>query len=135
MDEVTSLLHAFGFTARDAHKIARQVEKNGLSLEDVKAWVDEANNSTSLLNPLGFVRARLQDGDKAPARVPLERRHLDRHRYLTQWNVRRSHQSLSTAMITQTGTCGHVCWKDRICADCGQCPTCCTCASTDIDKE
>lgn len=135
MSEVTQILKAFGFTARDAKKIAVQAEENGLSVEDVQAWIDEATASTSLHNPYGFVRARLQDGDKMPSLQPLERRHVHRQRYKAQFAHAYPNTPHNEPDITQTCACGQPVWKDRICPDCGLCPACCTCPSTDTHKE
>lgn len=135
MSEITEILTAFGFTAGDAKKIAVQVEENGLSLEDVQAWIDEAQASNSLHNPHGFVRARLQDGDKMPSLQPLERRHVHRQRYKTQFSHAYPDTPHNEPDLTQTCTCGKAFWKTSFCEHCGKCPDCCTCASTDTHKE
>lgn len=81
MDAITDLLQGFGFTRRDARKIAQKARENDLTLTDVQAWIDEADASTSLTNPQGFVRARIQDGDKAPPRSTVGLPHHRRYKY------------------------------------------------------
>ena len=82
MNDIAALLTDFGFTARDAVKIAHRAHENGLALEHVQAWIHEAEQSTSLHNPHGFVRARIEDGDKIVRRPEGDPHTTDRQRYL-----------------------------------------------------
>jgi hypothetical protein len=135
MMEAIALLKDFGFTARDAPKIAERAYENNLTLADIQAWIDEARTSTSLNNPLGFVRARLQEGDRLPVPMLSDPHTTNRHRYVTQWAVRHGQLSVRTTPITQTCTCGRVTWADRFCEDCGLCSTCCKCPPEEINEE
>lgn len=135
MNEVITLLKAFGFTARDAKKVAARALENNLELPDIQAWIDEARSSTSLHNPLGFVRARLQDGDKLPDRSAADCRHIHRQRYQDQFSHLPTYAATHVHAITRTCTCGHVFWIDSFCEDCDLCPLCCKCDPKDLDKE
>lgn len=130
-----ALLKAFGFTARDAKKITRQVEKNGLAIEDVQAWIDEAQASTSLNNPLGFVRARLQDGDKLPQHITVDPHIIQRHHYQGWTAHLNNHAAGANRVATQTCACGRVVWQTSICEACGLCRACCTCTPENLDEE
>ena len=88
MNQTAQVLNDFGFTARDAKRIAERAQKNGLSLADIQAWIDEAQASTSLHNPLGFVRARLQDGDRLPPAARPDCHQTNRRRYF-EWDPSR----------------------------------------------
>jgi len=105
MNPTASLLTDFGFTPRDAIKIARRARENDLTLAHVQAWIHEAQQSTSLYNPRGFVRARIEDGDKTLCRPKGPGHHS----------------------LTHTCTCGRIVYASHICLDCDRCPTCCTC--------
>lgn len=135
MDAVLTLLTAFGFTAAAAKIIAQQAYNHGLTTPDVQAWINEAQASTSLTNPLGFVRARLQAGETLPERSLDDRHILQRHRY-QQWA---SHSNRSQAgphrAATQACSCGRVVWQDTLCENCGLCSKCCTCEPLDLNKE
>jgi len=85
MNDTATLLRDFGFTIEASKKIARSAHKNNLTPADVQAWIDEARSSTSLHNPLGFVRARLQSGDKLPPRSSTDPHTTSRHHYVTQF--------------------------------------------------
>ena len=113
MNEIAALLVEFGFTLRDAGRVTRSAHQNNLTLADVQAWIDEARASTSLHNPRGFVRARIQDGDKTAHRSAAAR-----------------HQSL-----THTCACGRVVYASHICPDCGTCPKCCACEPAEPNNE
>lgn len=135
MNDTATLLLNFGFTARDAVKIARRAHENGLTLEHVQAWIREAEQSTSLHNPHGFVRARIEDGDKLPPQHKVDPHISDRHRYVTEWAVHRGQLSITTRPVTQTCTCGRVVYASHICPDCATCPTCCTCQPAEPNEE
>lgn len=135
MIEAITLLKDFGFTAREAEKIAKRAYENNLSLTDIQAWIDEARASTSLHNPLGFVRARLQDGDKLPTHILTDPHIANRHRYQTQWDRRRARAVGSYTTTTQTCKCGHIIYKTHICPECGMCPTCCECPPEETNEE
>lgn len=135
MNEMAALLIQFGFTLRDAGRITQSAQENNLALADVQAWIDEARASTSLHNPRGFVRARIQDGDKLVHRSEGDPHITDRHRYLTQWSLPLTQAKITTRALTQTCTCGRVVYVDRVCEECGLCPTCCECEPADQDKE
>lgn len=85
MDAITGILQDFGFTKRDANKIAQQAYQNDLTVDDVQAWIDEAETSTSIYNPCGFVRARIEDGDKLPPRAAADCHHRRRYKYGSQF--------------------------------------------------
>jgi len=135
MNETATLLNDFGFTASAAAKIAHRAHENGLTLEHVQAWIHEAEQSTSLYNPQGFVRARLEAGDK-PALRPQGDPHItDRKRYLGWTPV--SHRPTLPRHLqpTQICTCGRVIYAAHICPDCDTCPKCCTCYLEEPNKE
>ena len=135
MNETATLLHNFGFPTKLAKSLADIAYGNGLSLANVQAWIDEARSSTSLTNPLGFVRARLQDGDKLPEEAPVDCHVTQRHRFHIQFHRAYPKSSNHLSVTTQTCTCGQVVWKDRICENCGLCPACCQCDLEDTHKE
>ena len=135
MNDTATLLISFGFTARDAIKIARCAHEKGLTLEHVQAWIHEAEQSTSLYNPHGFVRARIEDGDKMVRRPEGDPHIANRQRYLG-WSPRRLHIRFQRSYpLTQACACGRVVYATHICPDCGTCPTCCTCDPTLQDEE
>jgi hypothetical protein len=76
------MLQAFGYDSKTAQQLSTAATRKGLNVEDVQAWIEEAQGSHSLNNPLGFVRARLQDGDKPPASCA--RPCHERQRYTSQ---------------------------------------------------
>jgi len=135
MNETATLLTNFGFTARDAVKIAHRAHENGLTLEHVQAWISEAQQSTSLYNPRGFVRARIEDGDKMVRRPEVDPHITDRQHY-KDWSPNSpSPRPKLRFPPTQTCTCGRVVYETRICPDCGTCPTCCTCELEEPTEE
>lgn len=113
MNELANTLYHFGFTKASAIAIAARARDKGLALADAQAWIQEAQTSTSLRNPLGFVRARLQDGDKLNARAPAASHHPQ----------------------TATCKCGRLVPLIHICTDCYLCPYCCTCLLPYEDEE
>lgn len=157
MNDAAALLFAFGFTTRDAARIAERALANDLNLTDIQAWIDEAQRSTSLNNPLGFVRARLQSGDKVPSRPAADCRHgsrrssySDRQRY-AEWIRKDIASSRRTSQLdrqrddeqirnpprsaVQTCRCGRVVYATRLCPECDRCPTCCECVPADQPDE
>lgn len=135
MNEAITLLKAFGFTAREAEKIAKRAYENNLSLTDIQAWIDEAKASISLFNPRGFVRARLQDGDRLPQHITVDPHIAQRHRY-QRWAAHADNRTIDTNHVaTQTCTCGRVVWQTSICKDCGLCSKCCRCNPENLDEE
>lgn len=135
MNDTATLLIAFGFTARDAIKIARRAHENDLTLEDVQDWIDEARQSTSLYNPGGFVRARLEDGDKIVRRPDGDPYIANRQRHLRWSTTSRSRTPRPHPPLTQACTCGRVVYATHICPDCAACPTCCTCPVEEPTEE
>lgn len=135
MNDTATLLHTFGFTTRDAVKIASRAHDKGLTLDHVQAWIDEAQGSTSIYNPLGFVRARLEDGDK-PVRPPAGDPHVvNRQRYVDWARHTRFRPAYRSKHTVQTCACGIVVYTTRLCPDCGTCAKCCTCDQADPNKE
>jgi len=65
-DTMTTLLKGFGFTTRVAKELTHQARSNDLTLADVNYWLNETRRSTSLYNPLGFVRSRIRAGERPP---------------------------------------------------------------------
>ena len=135
MNKSIALLTDFGFTKKDAQKIAKRAHENRLTLADIQAWINEAMSSRSLHNPMGFVRARLQDGDKLRSPQVTDPHRAHRQYYKTQFNHLHPNQADTQPDLTQICTCGRAVWKDRICKDCGLCPKCCQCSPENIDKE
>lgn len=135
MNDTATLLADFGFTARDAVKIARRAHENGLTLEHVQAWIHEAQRSTSLHNPHGFVRARIEDGDKMVRRPEGHPHITDRQRYLAWSPDPRSSRPKLRFPPRQTCACGRVVYATRICPHCRTCPTCCTCRLEEPTEE
>lgn len=135
MSETTTLLTAFGFTAKDAKIIADQALGHDLTPADVQAWIEEAQTSTTLHNPLGFVRARLRDGDKLPAIDVADCHQIQRHRYLDWGRGIHANRPGTSPHPIQACACGHVVWKSSLCHTCGLCPSCCKCPLAEIDKE
>lgn len=130
MNDMAALLTDFGFTAKDAKKIAQTAHENGLTPDHVQAWISEAEQSTSLYNPHGFVRARIEDGDKLVRRPEGDAHITNRNRYL-QWSAAsRFPRPKLRFPPTQTCACGRVVYETRICPDCSTCPTCCNCEVT-----
>lgn len=113
MTKDQDLLTSFGFTTRAACQIIVAAYHKGLTYSDIKAWITEAESSTSIINPLGFVRSRLQNGDKPPPVTTTASPHL----------------------ATQICTCGRLVPATHICPDCHLCPTCCTCDLPNSHKE
>lgn len=135
MSKTAALLFDFGFPTKLAKRLADTAHTNGLDQADVQDWLDEARSSHTLNNPLGFVRARLQEGDKLPKKIRVDPHIARRHRYLS-WTAHLNGRAANPSRIaTQTCVCGHVVWKTSICSDCGLCPTCCQCEPTDLDEE
>jgi len=64
--DTLELLEGFGYDSHTAHLIAIQAHKHGLTPADVATWLYEAENSRTIRNPRGFVRARITNGDKPP---------------------------------------------------------------------
>ena len=135
MNAIATLLVDFGFTLRDAGRITECAHENGLDLADVQAWIDEARSSTSLHNPRGFVRARIQDGDKPPPAVAADCHHTPYRRYKSQRFYVHTFPPSGAKAITQTCKCGRVVYKTHFCNECGLCPTCCECEPPNPDKE
>lgn len=135
MNEITALLAAFGFTAKDAKIIAEKAHENGLDQADVQAWIDEAQASRSLYNPLGFVRLRIQDGDRLTGQAAAGRHHADRQRYKTLWDPTSVSLHGHFNHATRTCECGRVVYATRFCPECDLCPTCCECQPAGPDEE
>jgi len=74
----------FGYDAHTACLIASYARRHKLTQTDVEAWIVEAQTSQTIRNPLGFVRARIQGGDKPPRPEALRSTHEDRHRYVSE---------------------------------------------------
>lgn len=92
MNQVHELLTAFGYDERTTRLLATAATKHGLTADHVAGWIEEAKNSHLLNNPPGFVRAKIQNGDKPPSPASREHHHdprrqsrKARHRYLTQF--------------------------------------------------
>lgn len=105
MSDMTDLLNNFGFSIQDSHNIEVMAYRRNLTLADVQAWINEATHSKTITNPCGFVRSRIQTGDKTPALGRRPRTHLS----------------------TFTCTCGRVIATPQACPNCDKCPHCCTC--------
>lgn len=84
MKDLVGILVEFGFTLKTAGELAQRALDNGLTPDDVRAWIREARISHSLYNPLGFVRVRLEDGDKPPTTPTTASLASNRNRY-NEW--------------------------------------------------
>lgn len=83
--ETRDLLTGFGYDAHTACLIMSYARRHELTYADIEAWIVEATTSQTIRNPLGFVRARIQGGDKPPSLSVSRSTHDDRRRYLTQF--------------------------------------------------
>jgi hypothetical protein len=82
--DTRDLLTGFGYDGHTACLIASYARRHELTYADIEAWIVEAQTSRTIRNPLGFVRARIQGGDKPPSSSTSRSTHADRRRYLTQ---------------------------------------------------
>lgn len=83
--DTRDLLTGFGYDGHTACLIASYARRHDLTHADIEAWIIEARTSHTIHNPLGFVRARIQNGDKPPHPDASRSTHHDRTRYLTQF--------------------------------------------------
>lgn len=83
--DTRKLLTDFGYDAHTACLVAAQARRHNLTHADIEAWIIEARTSHTIHNPLGFVRARIQNGDKPPSSNASRSTHANRSRYLTQF--------------------------------------------------
>jgi len=83
--DARELLTEFGYDAHTACLIAAQARRHSLTHADIEAWIAEATASHSLTNPLGFVRARIQGGDKPPSSSASRSIHENRQRYVSKF--------------------------------------------------
>jgi hypothetical protein len=84
-NDTRDLLTGFGYDEHTACLIASYARRHDLTHADIEAWIVEATTSQTIRNPLGFVRARIQGGDKPPSLSVSRSTHADRNRYLTQF--------------------------------------------------
>lgn len=84
-DDAQALLTHFGYDGHTARLIAAHARRNKLTYADIEAWIAEAYTSQTIHNPLGFVRARIQRGDKPPSPSASRSTHDDRQRYVSQF--------------------------------------------------
>lgn len=82
---IRKILTDFGYDGHTACLVAAQARRHELTQADIEAWIAEASISHTIQNPLGFVRARIQGGDKPPSSSASRSTHADRNRYLTQF--------------------------------------------------
>lgn len=80
-DTMITLLTGFGFTPRVAKELTHQARSQDLTLRDVNDWLTEARKSTSLYNPLGFVRSRLRAGERLPTLTDKIKSEVARNRF------------------------------------------------------
>lgn len=83
--ETRELLIHFGYDGHTACLIAAHARRHSLTYADIEAWIAEAYTSQTIRNPLGFVRARIQGGDKPPSSSTSRSTHADRQRYVSQF--------------------------------------------------
>lgn len=83
--ETRELLTDFGYDPHTACLIAAQARRHKLTYDDIEVWIAEAYTSKTIRNPLGFVRARIQGGDKPPSSRTAGSTHADRQRYVSQF--------------------------------------------------
>lgn len=82
-NDTHDLLTGFGYDAHTACLIASYARRHDLTHADIEAWIVEATTSQTIRNPLGFVRARIQGGDKPPPPRTSRSTHADRQRYVS----------------------------------------------------
>jgi len=82
---IRKILTNFGYDTHTACVVAAQARRHNLTQADIEAWIVEASTSLTIHNPRGFVRARIQGGDKPPSSSTSRSTHADRHRYLVQF--------------------------------------------------
>ena len=82
-NETRELLISFGYDGHTACLVAAQARRHNLTHDDITAWIAEARASHTIHNPLGFVRARIQGGDKPPSSSASRSTHDDRQRYVS----------------------------------------------------
>ncbi len=80
--ETRKILTDFGYDEHAARLIASYAHRHDLTQADIENWIVEAQTSQTITNPLGFVRARIQGGDKLPSSRTAVSTHADRQRYL-----------------------------------------------------
>jgi len=83
-DTIRKILTDFGYDDHTACLIASYARRHDLTQADIEAWITEASTSQTIRNPLGFVRARIQRGDKPPSSRSIISTHEDRQRYLVK---------------------------------------------------
>lgn len=82
---IRKILTDFGYDGHTACVVAAQARRHDLTQADIEAWIVEATTSATIHNPLGFVRARIQGGDKPPSSSASRSTHHDRQRYISQF--------------------------------------------------
>lgn len=84
-NETYKLLIRFGYDSHTVALLTAQAHHHNLTHADIAAWIVEAQTSRTINNPLGFVRARIQGGDKPPSSSASRSTHADRQRYVSQF--------------------------------------------------